>query len=162
MEDSEVIKMKYTLKNKKQNLGYLTSPRERQEKWRNGLLKASYVALGCFIVWGIGLAGRWDYEAELIQTQAATVGETRPNATQKRTVDIPTETPTETTEQKYVYIICDVKSNDFGTLTVEMPNGELHNYVIIDPPEGKIELVTFRVETENQSDYSEYEVVAVR
>ena len=44
-------------------------------------------------------------------------------------------------------------------LVCEMPNGELHKYGIIDAPEGKIDTVCFK--TENQDDYSVYEVVAV-
>lgn len=66
-----------------------------------------------------------------------------------------------------VYVICDVTENydtevDGQTLTVlvcEMPNGELHKYGIEDAPEGKIDTVCFK--TENQDDYSVYEVVAV-
>ena len=76
-------------------------------------------------------------------------------------------TPIETTEIKtetdYVYVICDVLANydtNVTNLVCKMPNGEHHIYEIEDAPEGKIELVCFR--TENQDDYTVYEVVAVR
>lgn len=77
-----------------------------------------------------------------------------------------------------VYVICDVIDNyedeipvydkygnldDYyvGTVLVcEMPNGELHQYGIQDAPEGDIDTVCFK--TENQNDYSVYEVVACR
>lgn len=67
-----------------------------------------------------------------------------------------------------VYVICDVTENydtevDEQTLTVlvcEMPNGELHQYGIIDAPDGDITVVCFK--TENQDDYSVYEVVACK
>lgn len=67
-----------------------------------------------------------------------------------------------------VYVICDVTENydtevDGQTLTVlvcEMPNGELHIYGIEDAPDGDITVVCFK--TENQDDYSVYEVVACK
>lgn len=80
------------------------------------------------------------------------------------------ETPTEVKAEETiehtetVYPICDVVDNyetETGTVLVcEMPNGELHEYKIEDAPEGKVELVCFR--TDNQDDYTAYEVVAVR
>jgi hypothetical protein len=77
---------------------------------------------------------------------------------------------TETAEEPKtdpVYVICDVTENydtevagqALTVLVCEMPNGELHQYGIIDAPEGKIDTVCFK--TENQDDYSVYEVVAV-
>ena len=73
-----------------------------------------------------------------------------------------TETEVET-ETDYVYVICDVVDNydtDITNLVCKMPNGKNHIYTIEDAPEGKIKLVCFR--TENQDDYTVYEVVAVR
>lgn len=74
---------------------------------------------------------------------------------------------TENKTDNYVYIICDVVDNYdepngiYATnLVCKMPNGKLHKYTIEDAPEGKVELVCFR--TDNQDDYEAYEVVAVR
>lgn len=92
------------------------------------------------------------------------------------TMSVNKETPTEiktevsetevTTETNYVYVICDVVDYygdelcDYAiNLVCKMPNGTLHTYVIEDPP-AEAELVCFR--TDNQDDYSNYEVVAVR
>lgn len=62
-----------------------------------------------------------------------------------------------------VYVICDVveteESGDTTLLTCEMPNGELHAYEIEDAPE-EIELVCFK--TNDQDDYSVYEIVGAR
>lgn len=62
-----------------------------------------------------------------------------------------------------VYVICDVveteESGDTTLLTCEMPNGELHTYEIEDAPE-EMELVCFK--TENQDDFTEYEIVGAR
>jgi hypothetical protein len=71
------------------------------------------------------------------------------------------------TETNYTYVICDVvyyygdsTEDIYATnLVCEMPNGELHTYTIEDAPE-EAELVCFR--TDNQDDYTTYEVVAVR
>lgn len=81
--------------------------------------------------------------------------------------EIPAETQTETVAGiPAVYVICDVIKNYdeivdgelYHTLEVIMPNGEIHKYGIQDPPEGNIDIVCFK--TENQDDYSVYEVVA--
>lgn len=67
-------------------------------------------------------------------------------------------------EKTYVYPICNVLETyhtETGTILVcVMPNGELHAYEIEDAPEGKVELVCFK--TDNQDDYTCYEVVGVR
>lgn len=75
----------------------------------------------------------------------------------------------ESTTENYTYPICDVVNNYEETdengdrvtvLVCKMPNGELHEYTVTDAPEGKIEVVCFR--TENQDDYNDYEVVGIR
>ena len=67
------------------------------------------------------------------------------------------------------YIICDVVNTswelgitgtEYSTLSVVMPNGEIHDYKISDPPEGKINEICFKAT--NQDDYATYKVVAVR
>ena len=83
-----------------------------------------------------------------------------------RTVELKTETVE--TEPHYIYVICDVVGS-YGecpediyatNLLCEMPDGTLHVYQIEDAPEGKVELVCFK--TDNQDDYTTYEIVAVR
>ena len=63
-----------------------------------------------------------------------------------------------------VYIIVDVvettETQNGTELDCEMPNGEIHTYDIEDAPEGKITIAC--LSTENQDDYTVYEVVAVR
>lgn len=76
-----------------------------------------------------------------------------------KAADTKTETPD-------VYVICDVIKNYdevvdgefYHALEVVMPNGEIHKYYIQDPPEWNIDIVCFK--TQNQDDYSVYEVVA--
>jgi hypothetical protein len=75
---------------------------------------------------------------------------------------------TETTQQDYIYIICDVTETNHDTFTALMPNGELHIYNMIeDYPVDEnnnpcFTLVCFRVDKGNQDDYTMYEVVAIR
>lgn len=70
------------------------------------------------------------------------------------------ETETITTETEYVYPDCNVfgqyEKDGLTYLICEMPNGELRDYIIEDAPEGKIDLVCFV--TDNQDDYESYEV----
>ena len=67
-------------------------------------------------------------------------------------------------EVNEAHVICDVveyyDAEENTVLVCEMPNGELHEYYIEDAPEGDIDIVCLR--TENQNDYTMYEVVAVR
>ena len=64
-------------------------------------------------------------------------------------------------ETEYVYPDCNVIEQydkaGYTYLICEMPNGELHDYMIEDAPEGKIDIVCFR--TNNQEDYNSYKVV---
>lgn len=66
-------------------------------------------------------------------------------------------------EEDYVYIICDVAGfsyDDKGTaIECEMPNGEVHTYYAVDTPL-EMELVCLR--TDDQDDFSSYEIVAIR
>lgn len=68
------------------------------------------------------------------------------------------------TENNTVYVLCDVVENynvdDITVLVCEMPTGELHEYCILDAPEGDLEIACLK--TENQDDYTMYEVIAVR
>ena len=83
----------------------------------------------------------------------------------------PVEASTETVstpEDDFVYVICGVEENDEnGNLIVHMPNGELHKFIISDPPindDGsiyKIEFVTLKVARANEDNYAMYQVVAI-
>ena len=65
-----------------------------------------------------------------------------------------------------VHVICEVVGRydayedgyTYSGLICKMPNGEFKKYPIQDAPEGNVTLVCF--ETENQDDYSSYEIVA--
>lgn len=61
---------------------------------------------------------------------------------------------------EYYYVIADVAYTTETELGVLMPNGEVHDFVVDDVPEGEVREVCFR--TENLDDYTEYEVVALR
>ena len=65
-----------------------------------------------------------------------------------------------------VYLICDVvesyNADEYTTLVVELPNGELHEYSVTDAPEGQINEVCLYCPNGNDAPPSEYEVVALR
>lgn len=61
---------------------------------------------------------------------------------------------------EYCYVIADVAYTTETELGVLMPNGEVHDFVVDDAPEGEVREVCFR--TENLDDYEQYEVVALR
>lgn len=64
------------------------------------------------------------------------------------------------TRPSRTYIICDVETNTDTEINAIMPNGEIHTYEAEDLPEEDISLVCFA--TENQDDYTSYEIVALR
>ena len=71
-------------------------------------------------------------------------------------------------EDDYLYVICDVVELNEDTFCTVMPNGELHEYYMIedypidDNGRPYFTLVCFKVAMENQEDYTKYEVVTVR
>ncbi len=96
------------------------------------------------------------------------------NAYGTENVDATTEIETMKTEvtepetTEYIYVICDVTETNEEFFTALMPNGELHEYYMVEDfpidEEGNpsFELVCFKVATETQDDYSTYETVTVR
>lgn len=63
------------------------------------------------------------------------------------------------------YIICDVDETEVGTedetiIAVIMQDGSIHDYIVIDAPEGNIDEVCFKAN--DLDDYESYEIVALR
>lgn len=64
--------------------------------------------------------------------------------------------------EREIVMIYDVLSFDMeaGRITVQMPNGEFHDYYADDLPEDGISEVALA--TNNQDDYTTYRIVAIR
>lgn len=90
------------------------------------------------------------------------------NSTYKEEMATETETNSEEQYENYTYVICDVTETNTKFFVAEMPNGELHEYYMVeDYPIDELgnpyfELVCFKVTMETQDNYSTYEIVAVR
>ena len=69
------------------------------------------------------------------------------------------------TYPRETYIICDVDETEVGTedetiIAVIMQDGSIHDYIVIDAPEGNIDEVCFKAN--DLDDYESYEIVALR
>ena len=124
----------------KYNLEKMKRAKARQTKFRE--------FLGCTLIALISVIG----------TVGVAYGRDILNGINIRTGELITAEP--------VYLICDVIENynadEYTTLVVELPNGELHEYSVTDAPEGQIDEVCLYCPNGNDAPPSEYEVVALR
>lgn len=109
--------------------------------------KRAKMILGAFVLSSVFICG-------IMFTYKPATQEVSAEKSTMETVIMETET-----ETRYIYPDCKVVSQydaeDYTVLICEMPDGSLHDYNIVDPPEGKIDIAMFQ--TDNQDDYESYE-----